>query len=73
MNTIKSFIAVSLITVAFAACNSDPENGKQTGQEDGINTIDSTESQTSDTTAPGAPATLSDSSYQGEHDGQRGK
>lgn len=48
-----SLFALAGTAFLFACNNQQPS--QKTGQENGVNTIDSTKSQTSGTTAPGAP------------------
>mgnify|MGYP003575277824 CR=1 FL=1 len=55
MKYFKIYLLTAAISFSVLACNSNREPSKGTGQDDGINTIDSSRSQTSDTAAPGAP------------------
>ena len=57
---------IPVIAMTAFACNSEPKNSQGTGQEDGINTIDSTPAQTSDTVAPGTNAGRSDTAENGD-------
>lgn len=55
MKISRKILAIAVIAFSLSACsNNKQEPSQKTGQEDGMNTIDSTHSQTTDSVAPGS-------------------
>lgn len=55
MKRLKIFLFAASITSLLFACQQNQKATQKTGQENGLNTIDSTKSQTSGEIAPGTP------------------